>query len=182
MSDMVFFDLETQYLIQEFEGGWNNIKNYGKVKLAIAGIKSGEEYKFFEENQINELFNYLTSGEPKKIVGYNLINFDYEVLRPYVLKDSIELLIPRTFDMWYELYKLTGHKIALDDLARTNLKIGKNEDSMKIPEMWRDGEYLKVKNYLMNDLKITELVYNYGRDNGIFRYYDGDKKVKVKWY
>ena len=180
-NNIIFLDIETQHIIQEFEGGWNKKENYEKLKVAVAGIKCNGEIQLFEEHQTNELFDYLTNNKCK-IVGHNLINFDYPVLRPYDELVKITSLITKTFDTWQELYKITGHMIGLDDLAKSNnIGIKKTEDSILIPQMWRDGKHKEVKDYLTNDLNMTEAIYNHGKNTGRFNYYQGTRFVNVKW-
>ena len=61
-------------------------------------------------------------------------------------------------------------------------------DTLKIPKMWRDGKHQEVKDYLLNDLKMTEAIFNHGRNVGKIKYEHknygkiiGEREVHVKW-
>lgn len=181
ITDIAFFDLETKYLYQELE-----TKDPTKLKLAVAGILSNKEHLFFEEGQVQELFKTLNQAD--LIVGHNLLRFDYLVLQPYFKQNIIKTLQNKTFDTMLELDKLTSCWTSLDDLCKRNLGITKTVDTLKIPKMWREGKHQEVKDYLLNDLKMTEAVFNHGRNVGKFKYDHkeygksfGEREVSVKW-
>jgi len=184
--NIVFFDLETQYLFQDL--GMLNYKQRDptRLKLAIAGIFSNSKPLFFNEDQTEELFENLNQAD--LIVGHNLLKFDYLVLKPYLGKKNISKLEHKTLDTFNELKKITGCYISLDDLGKRNLGMEKNVDTMKIPKMWRDGNHQEVKDYLLNDLKMTEAIYNHGKKNKKFKYDHkeygksyGEREVFVDW-
>ena len=57
-----------------------------------------------------------------------------------------------------------------------------------ILRLWRDGKHQEVKDYLLNDLKMTEAIFMHGKKVGKFRYEHkdygkslGEREVKVKW-
>jgi DEAD/DEAH box helicase domain-containing protein len=193
-----FFDLETQWLFQEIEPRWEQMSwrekteirdtLSKKLRLAVAGLMDHEgNVKFFTEENTGELFNALESVD--LIVGHNLFGFDYIVLSPYHSSvDVVEKFQEKTFDTLQELEKVTGNWTALNDLGWLNLGIHKSEDTKKIPKMWRDGKYDKVKEYLRTDLEITKGIYDYGKTRGEFKYTHKDygkikgvRTVKVHW-
>ncbi len=183
----VFFDLESQYLFQELGMTDRQSRDPTRLKLAVAGILSNKEHLFFEESQAQELFKALNQAD--LIVGHNLFGFDYMVLQPYIKQNIIETLQSKTFDIMRELEKPTGGCwTSLDDLGKRNLGITKTIDTLKIPQMWRDGKYKEVKAYLLNDLKMTEAIFNHGKNFGRLRYEHkdygkslGEREVCVKW-
>lgn len=184
--NVIIFDLETQYLFKELGMLDFNSRDPTKLKLSVAGILTNGKSLFFNENQIAELMEYLKKAD--LIVGHNLLRFDYLVLQPYVDEDVIKLLANKTFDMMLELEKTTGCWIPLDDLGKRNIGMIKNMDTLKIPKMWREGKHEEVKNYLINDLKMTEAIFNHGKQAGKFKYEHkeygeslGEKEVIVKW-
>ena len=187
-ENITYLDIETQHLITEFEGGWKNPKNYAKLKIAELGILRNSVYTTFEENNINDLMPELFDSE--LIVGHNLIQFDFKVLEHYFPKDVMFKIMLKSFDTMLEFDKFTGEAgwISLDDIAQRNFGMKKSEDSIKIPEMWRNGEKDKVKSYLLNDLKMTEQFYLLGKKGHTFKYDHkvygksyGEKEVYVKW-
>ncbi|MEA2051576.1 MAG: hypothetical protein U9O90_01975, partial [Euryarchaeota archaeon] len=134
-----------------------------------------------------ELFNALESVD--LIIGHNLLRFDYIVLSPYYSSMGVvEKFQEKTFDTMKELEKVTGLWTGLEDLGQLNLRIHKSEDTLKIPEMWRDGKQDEVKAYLRTDLEITKGIYDYGKTRGELKYTPKDygeikgvRTVKVYW-
>lgn len=179
-----FFDLETQYLFKEV-GGRENIH---KLKIALVGIRIDSQNFIFAEDKLLDAIKILQEAD--LIIGHNILGFDYLVIEPYIEKEIIEMLKKKTFDMMYELSKIIvgASFIGLDDLAKRNLGIKKTCDSILIPGMWREGKHKEVEEYLKNDLKVTEAVYNYAKSNRKLKYehknYNvsgGEKEVKINW-
>ncbi len=184
--NIIFFDLETQFLFQELGMKDYQSRDPTKLKLAIAGILSNKRHELFQENQAQELLENLIKAD--LIVGHNLLRFDYLVLQPYTEENIVKILKPKTFDMMLELEKLTRCWVSLDDLGKRNLGIGKTIDTMKIPKMWRDGKHQEVKEYLLNDLRMTEGIFNHGKSVKKFKYEHkeygesyGEREVRVVW-
>lgn len=187
-ENILYLDIETQYLVTDFPGGWKNPENYKRIRIAELGTLYNGEYKTYEENNIIELIELLEMSNA--IVGHNIVKFDYEILRHYFSKEIIYRSIFKTFDTMLEFDKFTGEGgwVSLDDIATRNFGMSKTEDSIKIPEMWRNGEREKVKSYLLNDLKMTEKFYLAGREGYKFKYEHkeygrsyGEREVYVKW-
>ena len=187
-ENVIYLDIETQYLITEFEGGWKRPENYGKLKIAELGILRNNIYTTFEEENIDLLRGELADAEI--IVGHNVIKFDFEVLKHYLPKDEMFRIILKSFDTMLEFDKFTGDAgwVSLDDISQRNFGMKKTEDSILIPQMWREGKVDKVKEYLLNDLKMTEQFYLLGRKGGNIKYEHkvygkshGEKEVFVKW-
>lgn len=185
-KNIVYFDLETQYLFREL--GMLNWKSQDptKLKIAIAGTLTNNNHLFFLEDQISDLVKNLKKAD--LIIGHNLLRFDYLVILPYVGEDVIQSLSKKTFDTFTDLRELTGIMIGLDDLCKRNLGISKTEDPLKIPKMWRDGKHKEVMEYLLNDLKMTEALFNHGRKIGKLKYEHkdygkslGEREISVKW-
>jgi hypothetical protein len=186
MVNIAYFDLETQHLFQELGMTDYRSRDPTKLKLAVAGILFQKETLFFEENQVQELF--VTLNQADLIVGHNLLGFDYLVLQPYIKQNIIKTLQNKTFDTMVELDKLTRCWTSLDDLCKRNLGMTKTIDTLKIPKMWRDGKHQEVKDYLLNDLRMTEAIFTHGKKVGKFKYEHkdygkslGEREICVKW-
>ena len=51
-------------------------------------------------------------------------------------------------------------------LAKTNLGTGKNGLSLEAPNLYRDGKMEELKNYCLNDVKITKDLYELAKKQG----------------
>lgn len=174
----VFFDLESQNLFDEV-GGRGNID---KLKVACGVTYSTERNDFtvYWEKDVPALIAELKSAT--KVVGFNLLGFDYLVLKPYSPETRFAS-IP-TLDMLLDLQKILGFRIGLDAIASATLGATKTADGIKSVEWFRNGELEKVAEYCKADVDITRRVFEFGRDNGHIFYKSrlGSKlKVEVKW-
>lgn len=174
----VFFDLESQNLFDDV-GGRGNID---KLKVACGVTYSTEKNDFtvYWEKDVPALVAELKSAT--KVIGFNLLGFDYLVLRPYS-PDTRFASIP-TLDMLFDLQKILGFRIGLDAIASATLGATKTADGIKSVEWFRNGELDKVAEYCKADVDITRRVFEFGRDNGHIFYKSrlGSKlKVEVKW-
>lgn len=165
MTHRIILDLETQKDFNEV-GGRNK---HHLLRISVAGIYSylDDRYSIFGEKDIHKLGEILVSAD--QIIGYNIRQFDYAVLKPY-LNFSIEQ-IP-TLDILEEIEKTLGHRIGLDSVASATLGIGKTGTGLQAISLWRAGQLEELQKYCLNDVKITKEVYEYGRANGKLNFKD----------
>ncbi|OLS19725.1 MAG: hypothetical protein HeimC2_40310 [Candidatus Heimdallarchaeota archaeon LC_2] len=199
-STIIFFDLETQNLFVELEPKWNSMKWKDKqkirvdlckrMKVSIAGLlffKNGKPtYKYFTEDNIQELEEELLKAT--KIIGHNLLEFDYDVLYAYIPKKSLEQIKNKTLDTMKLMSEVTKQWSSLDDLGNLNFDIGKTINTLEIPKMWRDGKYDEVRDYLKIDLDLLAGVFYYGLSKQPLKYnvkdygrLVGQKEVILDW-
>jgi DEAD/DEAH box helicase domain-containing protein len=133
---------------------------------------------FFEEDEAELLVGTLLAAE--RIVGHNVLAFDYPVMEPYVGKVRIARLEEKTVDMLAVLRQATGVRIGLDDLAQLNLGKGKTDDPRMVPTLWRRGEHERVRSYLKSDVDLTREVFEYGLRKGKLRYTKKDWKRNTR--
>ena len=174
----VFFDLETQNLFQDV-GGRQNI---AKLKVACAVTWSTERNDFvvYWEKDVPALVDELKSAT--RVIGFNLRDFDYQVLQPYA-PDTRFASLP-TLDLLLEIHKILGFRLSLDTIASASLGQGKTADGIQSVAWFRNGELDKVAEYCKADVDVTRRVYEFGRDNGYIFYKSklGSKlKVAVNW-
>src|SRR3989304_970590 len=81
MPNFVYFDLETQKSADEV-GGWNKKRDM-LMSVGVTFSTATGEYKIFGERDAGDLVKQLLRADC--VVGYNILNFDYEVLSAYSL-------------------------------------------------------------------------------------------------
>lgn len=174
----VFFDLESQFLFDEV-GGRDNADKL-KVACAVTYSTAKNDFTVYWEKDIPALLAELKSAS--KVIGFNLINFDYRVLQPYA--NQVRLASIPTLDMLVDIHRNLGFRVSLDNLAGASLGATKTADGIQSVQWFRNGELDKVAEYCKADVDITRRVFEFGRDNG-FVYYKsklGSKlKTPVKW-
>jgi DEAD/DEAH box helicase domain-containing protein len=175
--NIVYFDLESQKLFQEVGG-----RDPSKLLLAcgVTWSTAREDFAVYWERDAGALVEELKSAD--KVVGFNIIHFDYQVLRPYAPNENFRAF--RSVDMLQDIYRALNFRLSLDSIAKATLGATKTADGLQSVQWFRDGELDKVAEYCKADVDITRRVYVFGRENGYVNYYSklGSKlKVAVNW-
>ena len=174
----VFFDLETQNLFEDV-GGRDHVDQL-MVACAVTYSTMKNDFTIYWEKDVSALLAELKSAT--KVVGFNVLHFDYRVLQPYATQ--LRLASIPTIDMLADIQKVLGFRVSLDNVAGASLGAAKSADGIQSVEWFRRGELDKVPHYCKADVDITRRVFEFGRDHG-FVYYKsklGSKlKVVVNW-
>jgi DEAD/DEAH box helicase domain-containing protein len=175
--NIVYFDVESQKLFEEVGG------RYPSKLLLACGVTwstTKNDFSVYWEKDANALVEELKSAD--HVIGFNIINFDYEVLRPYT--PNVNFRAIRSTDMLHDIYRALNFRLSLDSIAKATLGTTKSADGLQSVTWFRNGELDKVAEYCKADVDITRRIYEFGRDNGFVQYYSrlGSKlKVAVNW-
>jgi len=138
------------------------------------------KFKNYTEPQVFYLIEDLFQADT--VIGFNLIQFDYRVLRPYTTKDFSQL---KTIDMLLHIREKLGFRVSLDSLAQATLGTGKSADGLQAVKWYREGKMDALAAYCKDDVEITCRLYEYGKHNGYVYYQDRysgkKKKILVSW-
>jgi DEAD/DEAH box helicase domain-containing protein len=175
--NIVYFDVESQKLFHEVGG-----RDASKLLLAcgVTWSTARNDFAVYWERDAAALVAELRAAD--LVVGFNVIGFDYEVLKPYA--QNVNFRTFRTTDMLQDIYRALNFRLSLDSVARATLGTTKTADGVKSVAWFRNGELDKVAEYCKSDVDITRRVYEFGRDHGFLFYYSrlGSKlKVAVNW-
>ena len=175
--NIVYFDVESQKLFQDVGG-----RDASRLLLAcgVTWSTARNDFAVYWEKDAPALIAELKSAD--RVVGFNIIGFDYEVLKPYARNENFRAF--RTTDMLQDIYRTLNFRLSLDSIARATLGATKTADGLQSVEWFRNGELEKVAEYCKSDVDITRRVYEFGRENGFVHYYSklGSKlKVAVNW-
>src|SRR5574337_1417346 len=112
--NIVYFDLESQKLFEEVGG-----RDASKLLLACGVTWSSDRNDFavYWEKDAAALVAELKSAE--RVIGFNIINFDYEVLKPYTPQENFRAF--RTTDMLADIFRTLGFRLSLDSIAKATL-------------------------------------------------------------
>ena len=175
--NVVYFDLESQKLFQEVGG-----RDPSKLLLAcgVTWSTARNDFAVYWEKDASALITELKSAD--RVIGFNIISFDYEVLKPYAPNENFRSF--RSTDMLVDIFRTLGFRLSLDSIAKATLSVAKTADGVQSVEWFKNGELDKVAEYCKADVDITRRVYEFGRDNGFVYYHSklGSKlKVVVNW-
>jgi len=176
MND-VFFDLETQRSFQEV-GGRENI-HLLRVSVAVTFSTATNAFRAYTEPEVAALLAELRAAD--RIIGFNLLNFDYAVLKYYTAARLNDL---PTLDLLYDLYNKLGFRVGLDALASATLGVHKSADGLAAIRWFREGKMEQLTAYCRDDVALTRQLFEFGRDNGFVMYPDRNgrkNRVMVTW-
>lgn len=150
----IVLDLETQKSFDEVGGR----SRQHLLKVSVCGIYeyTTGQYSIYEEKDLPRLASKLQSAD--QIIGFNIKNFDFAVLQPYLNFDLSQ--IPY-FDIMESIQKSIGHRISLESVAQGTLGSGKSGNGLEAILYYRSGRLDLLKKYCLDDVKVTKNVYDY---------------------
>lgn len=174
---VVVMDLETVRGPDEC-GGWGNAHAFG-LSVGVTWCEA-EGFRDWYEPDASALVAYLARFE--RIVGFNLLGFDYKVLGAYQ-PAVFEMLTPKTLDLLADVHALLGKRLSLDALCGETLgrrKTGKGDQALR---WWADGRRDLVVRYCRDDVALTRDLYHHGCRHGFIRYGSrrGASGLAVRW-
>ena len=177
-KNFVYFDLETQKSAQEV-GGWHNKRDM-LVSVGVSYSTARGGYRVYSEDEMPELVAELQRAD--YVVGYNIRNFDYEVLAPYCVFDFSQ--VP-TVDLLDAVEAGLGRRIKLDAIAQETVGAGKTAVGTDALKWWKEGRIMDIAEYCCYDVKATKLVHEFGAAYGRVFYLDEKtqrrESISVDW-
>jgi len=174
---VVFFDLETQRSAEEV-GGWHNA-HLMRVALAVTWDAAAQRFATFREGDVHALLAQLAAAD--LVVGFNVLGFDYRVLRGYTDRELERL---PTFDVLEAVRERIGFRLPLGHLAEENLGVPKGGDGLQSLRWWREGRIAEIEAYCRQDVTLLRDLFERALARGhlLFRTRDGERvRIPTPW-
>ncbi len=164
MSNEVVLDIETQNTFDEVGGYFTD-----KLKVSLVGcyFYETDTYESYLEADLPKMFAKLERSG--RIIGYNSIGFDMPVLNNYYLGNLLNL--PQ-LDILQLIDRELGHRVKLDDVAKATLGTQKSAHGLQAVAWWKEGKIDEIREYCLQDVKVTKEVYEFGLKNGFILFDD----------
>lgn len=159
------FDVESQNIFDEIDGG--DPKELGISYMAYYRSDTQELNGFFDKD-VHKFKALMDNAD--LIVGYNILGFDYPVLKGYFEFDEKKY---RTCDIYKLIHEQHKIHLKLDNITSATLGGGKIAHGLDAIRFWREGKLDKLKEYCDSDVEITKNLYEFIKQNGFFYYTDG---------
>jgi DEAD/DEAH box helicase domain-containing protein len=175
-SPVLVFDLETQKSFEEV-GGRNATRQLG-MSVGVVYSFADDTFHVFYEPQVEHLMSLLLSAQ--LVVGYNLLSFDYEVLRGY----GNFARPPKTLDIMLDLQQKLPFRPKLDSVVQATLGAAKTADGLQALRWFKEGRLDLIAQYCQEDVRLTRDLYLFGKQHGhvlVARYSGPPLKVEVDW-
>ncbi len=151
LRNEIVLDIETQNTFQDVGAYQASL-----LKISLIGVYFYETdtYETFLEPDLPKLWPRMERSS--RIIGYNLFGFDYPCMQTYYTGDIMKF---PTIDIMVEIEKRIGHRVKLDDVAHATLGVGKSGHGLQAVEFWKNGEIDKLRDYCLQDVRVTKDVY-----------------------
>lgn len=179
MKDIIVIDIETKNTFKEV-----GRDNFDALEISLIGLYSYNKNKYFafEENEVDKVGEFLKNTG--LLIGFSISRFDLPVMKRYFshLNDFDIFSIPR-LDLLDEIEILIGKRVGLDILAKANIGIGKSGHGLEAPGLYHDGKIEELKEYCLNDVKITKELYEFAKNRGylIVPQKESNEPIKVEF-
>ena len=176
-KNIVYFDLETQKSADEV-GGWDKISRMG-MSVGVTFSTARGDYRIYGEKHVNDLLVELQRAD--RVVGFNVLRFDYEVLHGYTTFDLRQL---PTLDMMVDMASLLQHRLSLDSIATATFGVEKTAEGLQAIRWFKEGRLMEIAEYCCYDVKLTKLVHEHGLRHRQLHYHNRFGKkltVPVTW-
>lgn len=130
----------------------------------------------FFENDLDK-FKILLD-EADTIIGYNILGYDFPVLKKYYDFDLSKKKVIDIFKIIADKHKIY---LKLDNLTSTTFNESKIAHGLDAVRFFREGKLDKLKEYCDMDVKLTRDLYEFIKENGYCFYTNGiGEKVKIE--
>lgn len=175
MNDHVVVDVEIKRTIEETPGGWDATDKLGVACAVVYEFKSDRFLVYGDtEEELLALRARLNAAD--KISGFNIWKFDFPVIFGLPGRERVESLRSKTNDILRRTWRDKGLDpdsfskshggYKLDDIAMRLFGRGKVANGAEAPQMYQRGEWGKLVNYCIDDVKLerdlTMFVSRYG--------------------
>ncbi len=169
---VITFDIETRSV--SLSRGKLDVN---QLELTVVGVHDSEtnEYTAYFKEELTKLWPVFERAD--MLVGYNSDYFDIPVLNRYYPGDLSKI---RSLDLMAEVQKVLGRRLRLDSIAQATLGRGKSGDGLKAVDWWEEGLYDKVREYCIDDVRLTRELYDYALKNSKLKYKDLNEMRDVK--
>jgi DEAD/DEAH box helicase domain-containing protein len=171
-GDVIVYDIETKETFQEVGS-----RDPRKLHISMIGAYSYNQRKFFSftEDELGGFWRMLESCS--LLIGFNNKGFDDQVVSAYFSEID---KVPK-FDILEEVHRNLGFRVKLDNIAHATLGEGKSGDGLKAIKLYREGKIDELRDYCLDDVRITQQIYDYGRQTGEIKYSDmqGPRTLQV---
>lgn len=168
----IVFDIETRNFFSDV--GSNDP---AKLDIALVAIYDSEtdSYSSYLEEELNKLWPILERAD--MLIGFTSEHFDMPLLNKYYPGDLTKI---KHLDILKEIKTTYGRRMKLDQLAEGTLGKKKSGNGFDAVKWWKTGEIDKIRQYCIDDVKITKEIYDYARANDKLFFKEGGNINEIK--
>jgi DEAD/DEAH box helicase domain-containing protein len=168
----ITFDIETRNVFADVAKN-----DPALLDIAIVAIHDSEtgEYSWYLQEDLHKLWPIIERAD--MLIGYNSDHFDIPLLNKYYPGDLTKI---KSLDILKEIQKSYGRRMKLDQLAEGTLNKNKSGHGLDAIKWWKEGDIEKIRQYCIDDVRITKEIYDFARVNGKLIFKEGGKLHEIK--
>jgi DEAD/DEAH box helicase domain-containing protein len=148
------------------------------MEISLLAIHDSEtdEYSAYLEEDLPKLWPILEGAD--MLIGFNSDHFDIPILNKYYPGDLTKI---KSLDLLKEVKEATGRRYKLDNIAEATLGQKKSGHGLEAVQWWKEGKIDKIREYCIQDVKVTKGVYDFALRHGKLKYKDlkGIREIKL---
>ncbi len=168
----VVFDIETSNIFSDV-----GKRDPSLLDISVVGLydSSTDSYQSFIQEEFSKMWPIFEKAD--LIIGFNSEHFDMPLLNKYYQGDLTQ--IPH-LDILKEIRDTFGRRMKLDQIAEGTLGTNKSSNGLQAVTWWKKGEVEKVRQYCLDDVKITKEVYDYAVKHNLLKFKEDGKIIDIK--
>lgn len=168
----ITFDIETKNF---FSDVGKNDPTLLDISIVCIHDSETDEYSSYLEEELPKLWPILERAD--MLIGFNSDHFDIPLLNKYYPGDLTKI---KSLDILKEIYSSYGRRMKLDQLAEGTLGRNKIGHGVEAVNWWRNGEIEKIREYCIDDVRITKAIYDFARENNKLIFKEGGNLNEIK--
>ncbi|MEI6863852.1 MAG: ribonuclease H-like domain-containing protein [Candidatus Adlerbacteria bacterium] len=152
--------------------------DFASQELTICCVHDSEtgEYSSYLKEELPKMWGLFERADI--LVGYNSDHFDIPILNKYYSGDLTKI---KSIDLLKEVRAVLGRRLKMDNIAEATLGRNKTASGMQAVTWWAEGKVDLVRQYCIEDVKITKELYDYAKKHKSLKYkdFDGPREIKL---
>ncbi len=165
MAREIVFDIETKNIFDDV--GKNDPT---LLDISVVGLydSATDSYSSYDESEFPKLWKIIEQADV--LIGFNSDHFDIPLLDKYYPGDLFAI---KSIDIMVAVKNALGRRLGLGNIASATLGVGKSADGLEATRWWKEGKYQEVRDYCLQDVKVTKMLYDHIREHKKIMYRDG---------
>ncbi|QQR82670.1 ribonuclease H-like domain-containing protein [Candidatus Campbellbacteria bacterium] len=161
----VVFDIETRNIFDDV--GKNDP---ALLDISIVGVYDYETdtYTSYAQEEFPALWALLERADV--LIGFNSDHFDIPLLNKYF---PGELTALKSIDIMTSIKDALGRRLSLNNVAGATLGLKKSADGLQAYQWWKEGRVQEIRDYCLQDVKVTKDLYEHIVAHKKIKYRDG---------
>jgi DEAD/DEAH box helicase domain-containing protein len=168
----LYLCLTTQKSADEV-GGWQHRHLLG-LGIAVTYDTQDGQYRVYTSETVEELFASLHQAD--LVVGFNVHDFDYQVLQPYT---TAALAALPTLAILDAVQQVLGYRLSFSHLVKETLGIDRPDESLQTLQWFRQGDRNRIVQYCRRDIAHLRALVQHGAHTGHIMYRDRTNTQQV---